>query len=274
MLHVARLDPLPSGAPNRWMTFLHGILGSGANWRTFAKRFVAARPGWGAALVDLRYHGQSGPETKPDTLPMAAGDVLAALDASGIATNGIVGHSFGGKVALEVMRQRPRSFQRAFIVDSVPGARPTGRGSESTLRIVELLKAMPSLGSRADFNAWAAAHGVDKPTTDWLAMNVRADDSGTFRFRVDLDGVSRLLEDYFARDSWDVIRDAAGDAASEVHLVAGGRSDAYDANSRTRAEQLVASHPKRVFFHMVEQAGHWVHVDAPDALLRILTDAT
>jgi esterase len=28
-------------APARWMIFLHGILGSGANWRTFAKQIVA-----------------------------------------------------------------------------------------------------------------------------------------------------------------------------------------------------------------------------------------
>ncbi len=45
--------------PDRWLGFLHGILGSGANWRTFAKQIVTAKPEWGALLVDLRLHGES-----------------------------------------------------------------------------------------------------------------------------------------------------------------------------------------------------------------------
>src|SRR5690606_41911913 len=43
----------------RWMLFLHGILGRRSNWRSFSRRWVAARPGWGAVLVDLRGHGDS-----------------------------------------------------------------------------------------------------------------------------------------------------------------------------------------------------------------------
>ena len=42
----------PSATPAYWMLFLHGILGSGPNWRTFAKQVVAERPDWGAVLED------------------------------------------------------------------------------------------------------------------------------------------------------------------------------------------------------------------------------
>src|SRR5438045_3613951 len=41
------------------MLFLHGIFGTGGNWRTIARRWVALRPTWGAVLVDLRMHGRS-----------------------------------------------------------------------------------------------------------------------------------------------------------------------------------------------------------------------
>lgn len=68
----------PSSTPSRWMFFLHGILGSGANWRTFAKQIVTARPEWGAVLVDLRLHGESQSGfAKPHTIAAAADDVLA-----------------------------------------------------------------------------------------------------------------------------------------------------------------------------------------------------
>ena len=42
---------------NKTMAFLHGILGSGSNWRSFAKRLVQDKPGWRALLIDLRKHG-------------------------------------------------------------------------------------------------------------------------------------------------------------------------------------------------------------------------
>src|SRR5688500_12574158 len=49
----------PDAKPSRWLLFLHGLLGSGANWRSFARRLVEAHPSWGAVTVDLRLHGAS-----------------------------------------------------------------------------------------------------------------------------------------------------------------------------------------------------------------------
>ena len=48
----ALVEP-PAGKPQKWMLFLHGILGSGANWRSFARALVKERPEWGAVLVDF-----------------------------------------------------------------------------------------------------------------------------------------------------------------------------------------------------------------------------
>ena len=59
MLNHALVRNNDEHEPEAWMLFLHGILGSGANWRTIAKRFIGARPRWGAVLVDLRMHGAS-----------------------------------------------------------------------------------------------------------------------------------------------------------------------------------------------------------------------
>ena len=84
------------------MAFLHGILGSGANWRTFARRFVEAKPTWRAVLVDLRKHGASQDFPAPHTL-VACADDLRALEKSIGRFDGVLGHSFGGKVALELV---------------------------------------------------------------------------------------------------------------------------------------------------------------------------
>jgi len=254
-----------SGAtPEKWLVFLHGILGSGANWRTFARQIVAARPHWGALLVDLRLHGESRGFEPPHTLTAAARDVLVATEP--YAVRGILGHSFGGKVAIELARQIAAAargpVEQLFVVDSTPGARPDGRGSSGVRHVVELLTRLPeTFPNRDAFTAWMEERGVTRPTAMWLAMNVRARDDGSFTFRIDVPSVRVMMDDYFRRDLWDVLeRPPEG---MRTHVVAGGKSDVVDAAdiARARACGTVDVFP---------EAGHWVHVDAPDALRELV----
>src|SRR5262245_29692936 len=132
-LAVAQVTAPNVTAPPRWLVFLHGVLGSGANWRTFARQVALARPDWGALLVDLRLHGESQAFAPPHTVQAAAADVRTTLEGSGMHVAAVLGHSFGGKVAMALARDFACStngaLEHLFIVDSTPGARPDGRGS-------------------------------------------------------------------------------------------------------------------------------------------------
>src|ERR1700730_2570534 len=94
-------------APDRWIVFLHGILGSGANWRTFARQITAARPPWGALLVDIPLPRDSAVGfDPPHPLESAARDIVFAIQARpGTSVHAVLGHSFGGKVGIDVVRQ-------------------------------------------------------------------------------------------------------------------------------------------------------------------------
>ena len=263
----------PAASPSRYLLFLHGILGSGANWRTFAKQVVAARPDWGAVLVDLRLHGDSQKDVAPPhTIGAAADDVeelIVALEASSSTSpgrvRGVLGHSFGGKVALALARHRRGNLDHVFVVDSTPSARPDARGSESTRHIVELLTQIPDeFPDRQTFTAWMEEHGVSRPVAMWLAMNVRPLPGTTrFVFRVDVPGIRQLLDDYFCTDLWDVLEHPEG--AMRAHLIVGGRSNVVDEADRERAK-----HCPRTTLDVIAEADHWVHVDAPDALRGIV----
>jgi pimeloyl-ACP methyl ester carboxylesterase len=257
-------------APERWMLFLHGILGSGANWRTFAKQIIGADPSWGAVLVDLRLHGESLEGfAPPHTVAACARDIkelIAELEAKGPGqVRGVLAHSFGGKVALELAKQRLRDFEHVFIIDSTPSARPDAKGSESTKHIVDLLGDLPSeFANRAAFMAWIEERGVSRPTAMWLAMNVRAIPNTTrFVFRIDLAGIRELLADYFRTDLWDVLEHPPG--AMQAHLVVGGKSGVVDAADREHAKRC-----PQTTLDVIAEADHWVHVDAPDALRAIV----
>jgi pimeloyl-ACP methyl ester carboxylesterase len=265
-LHVSLVAP-PT-PPTRWMLCLHGILGSGANWRTMARRLVAAQPSWGIALVDLRQHGASQGMPPPHTVRAAALDLEALDDRIPGPIAGIMGHSFGGKVALAYLERRGARLARAWILDAMPGPRPTGRGSETTLAIIDLLGRLgPRFASRQEFVDQAMQNGQDEPMSRWLAMNLVSEGDG-FVLRLDLPTIRALLLDYLTLDLWPVIEEPPG--SLQLHLVLGGRSRVFDDEERARARQIAARLPDRVVLHTLEKAGHWLHVDDPEGLFAVI----
>jgi len=259
----------PDADPSRWMLVLHGILGSGANFRSFARRLAAASPDWGFVLVDLRVHGQSLDAPPPHTIAAAAADLVRLGDRLGRPIAGVMGHSFGGKVALAYTAARARDpLEQVWVLDASPGTRCEGEGA--TERVLRMLRALPQpLPSRERFLEIVAAHGHPPAIGEWLAMNVRRADDG-LRFRLDLDAIAALLDDYFAVDLWPALERADGTRA--LHVVVAERSSALDREDRVRLHAAAAREP-RVVPHLVAGAGHWVHVDAPDALFAMVSAA-
>lgn len=255
----------PDVTPSRWMLVLHGILGSGGNFRSIARRLAVACPQWGFVLVDLREHGQSLGAPPPHTLAATAAD-LARID---VPVSGVIGHSFGGKIALAYAAARASDpLEQAWVLDASPGTRRDRSGM--TERVIQMLRDLPQpLPSRERFLTIVRSHGHSAAIAEWLAMNVRRADDG-FRFRLDLDVIAALLDDYFAVDLWPTVEHAEG--AQEMHVVVADRSDALDANDRARLYAAAAREP-RLHPHLVPNAGHWVHVDAPDAIFTLISAA-
>jgi esterase len=257
----------PGAQPDRWVLFLHGILGSGANWRTFAKHLASEKPEWGAALVDLRLHGESRDLSPPHTISAAAADVVALAKVLPGPVRAIVAHSFGGKVALEHARQTDGAAPHVVVVDATPGIRPEARGSESTRHIVELLTTLPpEFPDRDSFLRFVEERGVSRPIAMWLAMNVRPEpNTRRFVFRIDVPAVKTMLEDYFATDLWSVVEDPPG--GLHLHFVVGADSTVVDEIDRERIRRA-----PRATLDVIEGAGHWVHADKPDALRAIVRE--
>ncbi|MCC6553266.1 MAG: alpha/beta hydrolase [Polyangiaceae bacterium] len=260
----------PGAAPARWMLVLHGIFGSGANWRTFARRLADARPEWGFVLVDLRAHGLSQDPPPPHTVGAAADDLRRLDGRLGLDVRGVMGHSFGGKVALAYAARRPGELSRAFVLDSHPGAQPEAARTSPTRGVLELLASIPQpMPSRERFLEIVQASGQTRAVAEWLAMNVRRAEDG-FRLRMDLDALGALVADYFVEDLWPVVEDPR--SAGRLVFVIGGRSVAIREPDRARLEALAERAP-RLSVRVLPTAGHWLHVDDPEGLFAALRDA-
>ncbi|MGQ0814488.1 MAG: alpha/beta fold hydrolase [Gemmatimonadota bacterium] len=252
------------GTSNKMLYVLHGIFGSGRNWSSVIRRLVRSRPAWAARLIDLRQHGSSKGFTQPHTLSAAARDIMYLAEANGDSPAAILGHSFGGKVALTYARAHGAALDQVWVVDSTPEARvPDG----TAWQMLQLLRGMPpEFVNRDQLIQLLAAKGIQLPVAQWMATNLEQGENGRYRWRFDLDAIEELLRDFFEQDLWSVLEQPPGHA--QIHIVKARASSILSPAAVERVRGL--SQNGRVFYHEID-SGHWVNADNPEALLALMT---
>jgi len=246
---------------------LHGVLGSSQNWRSFTKRLSAELPEWCFVLVDTRHHGRSRPAPPPDTLEQCAIDLRALASELGREPNVVIGHSLGGKIALDYTRLFSAKLDQVWSLDSSPGASPGAMESDhEVVRVLRTLRGIPlPLQRREDVVPALMAAGLSKPLASWMTTSTERTADG-YRWTLELDPIERLLENYFERDLWPVLERVP--SRTQIHMVVAERSDRLSPSMRERARALEPA--GRVQTHLVPDAGHWLHVDNPDFLRDLL----
>ena len=226
---------------------LHGLFGSGTNWRTIARRLGTRIE---CHLVDQRNHGRS-PHARGMAYPDLAADVLAYLDAHRIGQAGLIGHSMGGKTAMTLALTAPERVRWLIVADIAPAPSPSDHGP-----IVDALRALPveSLASRSGAEATLAPAVPDLGLRRFLLQNLVADEAG-MRWRIDLDAIARALPD---------LTDFPPMPPHAVYegptlFLRGERSDYAGAHREPRIRALFPA----ASIATVAAAGHWLHAEQP-----------
>jgi pimeloyl-ACP methyl ester carboxylesterase len=246
--------------PNAWLFVLHGIFGAGRNWVSIARRYVERRPDWGAVLVDLRLHADSQGFAPPHNLEACASDLQKLGHYLGTGPQAIIGHSFGGKVALLYARKAEIGLRQVWVMDSTPASRPPVGAAVEMLDFVRRFDRFPD--RRAATEALVAS-GFAPSVARWMVTNlVRRGD--VYRWRFDLKGVEMMLWDFFRVDVWDVVEHPP--EGVELHFVKASESDVLTEEECSRIEDTGAD---GVYLHRLS-GGHWLNADNPGAVLHLL----
>lgn len=263
-VHLAHRRIVAAGAhPDRWVFFLHGFLGAGRNWASVGRGLVRARPDWGVVLVDLRLHGDSVDFEPPHTVAASAADVNAlALDFEGRHAV-LIGHSFGGKVALAATRSPDPRLCQVWILDSTPESGRTAAGAD---RLLALLGRLPDhFADRRDAVASIQAAGFDPVIAEWAATNLERAVDG-YRWRFDLAAMDLLLADFYREDLWSVVEDPP--PRVELAFVRATSTTIMTDEVAARIGRLEADgEPVRL---LELNGGHWLNMSNPEGLLSLL----
>jgi esterase len=238
-----------SGPP---VVILHGLLGSARNWASIAKHLAGA---YRVLAVDLRNHGSS-PWADAMGYEAMAEDVAALIARLGLAPPAVVGHSMGGKVAMELALSHGDAVGRLVVVDIAPV-----RYERSFAPYVEAMRqADLSVDRRSDVDESLRPAVPDAGVRAFLLQNLVSSDGG-FAWRVNLSALSANMDAIMGFPT-----STSRKYERPALFLSGGRSDYVRPEHRAGIERLFT----RAGYEVIEDAGHWVHAERPAAFLEVL----
>jgi esterase len=238
------------GAGERVVILLHGLLGQGANLESIARALAA--DGFRVLFPDLRNHGRSFHAPNMDYRSMAE-DVVRLMDESALASVTLLGHSMGGKVAMQIAFDHPARCQRLIVADIAPVA--------YAAQHLEILAALAAIDDPAlDRNATRALleKSIAEPTVVALLLMSRArHDDGSWFWRFDIDALEHNYADLLAAPR------AGGVCDVPTCFIRGERSDYVTEEHAATVRRLFS----RMEILTIADAGHWLHAEQPARFL-------
>jgi esterase len=233
-----------SGPP---LIILHGLLGSADNWRSVSRRLGAH---YQVFAVDLRNHGRS-PHSDIFDYDVMTADLREFTEQQALRRIMLLGHSIGGKVAMQFALDYSEQVNRLVIVDIAP------QPYELSQRYI--LEALLSLDltrykSFTEVDAALAEKISDKSLRQFLLKNLARDENGRLRWKIHLAAIDR---------NYDKLgRGLAPERTFDrpTLFIRGGRSNYIGDDDAPLIRQMFP----QAKIATLPEAGHWVHVDAPE----------
>jgi pimeloyl-ACP methyl ester carboxylesterase len=239
----------------RAVILLHGLFGSSDNWHFIALRLAE---NFQVFAVDQRNHGQS-PHSGEMNYPLMAGDLNEFMMSRGLETAMVIGHSMGGKTAMQFALQFPGRVEKLIVADMAPrGYAPAHDQIFAALLALNL----PSFQTRQQIEEALASEIPKLVLRRFLLKNLGRNPAGNFFWKINLRGMA---------ESYPLLREpvsASKPFGKPTLFIRGGKSDYLGAGDGPRIRELF---PQAQIQTMAE-AGHWLHADQPEEFLRRLLD--
>lgn len=234
-------------------------------------------------MLDMRNHGKSTERelNPPHNMENAAKDLVDLVKAEGWSwPEVVIGHSMGGKVALQFAESCSRGDyghsallpKQLWVLDSVPGEVNQENSNDEVRNVLATLQSLPSQFSS---RKWLVGHlmglGYPKALSDWIGTNLKkVGDHETWIF--DIQNAKEMFDSYCEKSYWNLLENPP--KGMEIVIVRAEKSDRWDEDAIDRIQKLASQggsdSPGKVSFCVVQNAGHWVHVDNPKGLLEIV----
>jgi esterase len=230
---------------------LHGLFGSARNWAGHARSLSDTHHVY---ALDLRNHGSSEREITMTYAEMAE-DVAGFIAEQGLTDPIVMGHSMGGKVAMQLALAEPERVRALIVVDIAPVTY-----GHDMLDYIAAMQAMDLSGEmrRAELED-ELRDKVDDPGISAFLMTNLERANGGFQWRINLTAIAAGMSAITA------FTPPAGARFERPTVFIAGSDSSYIRDNHR--EQIMELFPKSRTVS-IKDANHWVHADQPEAFLK------
>jgi esterase len=234
------------------VVLLHGLFGSARNFGAVQQQLARRCR---VIALDLRNHGASPHDGDMRYAAMAA-DVLQTLDGLAALPATLLGHSMGGKVAMQAALTQPDAVARLIVADIAPVAYPPHHRA-----IAEAMAALPlSPGmTRAQAGSALSEAVPDAAMRAFLLQNLELGAAPAWRI-----GLTEIIAALPVIEGWQTPADAR--YGGSTIFMAGAASDYIRAEHRPAIRTLFPN----ARFVTLKNAGHWLHAENPSGFVAVV----
>jgi len=235
---------------------LHGLFGSGKNWRSFAGSLEDDFQVW---TLDARNHGDS-PHADSMSYQQMAEDVARFFAENELENVILLGHSMGGKTAMQLALQFPDRIAALIVVDIAPVC------YDHLHKQLKLIEAMQELDlaaemSRSEIEKKLAVKIPEKRLLSFLMTNLNRQ-NGQFQWRIGLEQIAAGMPELLNYPELKSV------FKGPVQFI-GGENSAY---LKFEYHALIRKYFPESRITMLENCGHWLHVEQPAAFQKTVNE--
>lgn len=233
---------------------IHGLFGSFSNLGMLATALLDG--GLRTISVDARNHGQS-PHADAMDYPTMAKDIVDLLDHLQLPSAHILGHSMGGKIAMQMALSHPDRVNKLLVADIAPTA--YSRHHDEILQGLRRLAETPP-GSRQQADEMMKPFAPNMMVRSFLLKNLYLADDSLYRLRINLDAIVKHYDD--------IVGAVMGTPFNGETLFIAGAKDHYVQPQHMAEIERLFPHSRLEYL----QAGHWLHAEKPKQFNQLVLD--
>ena len=233
---------------------IHGLFGSLSNLGNLARTLA---PNYRVISVDLRNHGDSPHDDEMSLFSMAE-DIIELMGLLQLPTAHFVGHSLGGKVAMQLAMTDAERVKRLVVADIAPVIY-----KDNNINIINHLYNLSKVDikDRKMADSFLSEQGIELSVRAFLLKNLRRNTASNFELKININAIKANYESHLSVAP-------EGEVFTAPCLFLKGENSDY---IQQKHQPIIQSIFPKSSVKIIDAVGHWLHAEKPELFNQLVS---